>query len=247
MAKKKKKNNIRPKLCVNIDHVATVRQARGGRLPDPVEAARIVEKAGACGITVHLREDRRHINDSDVVRLRRAVKTKLNLEMSVAPDVVRRALRLVPDEATIVPEKRQELTTEGGLDVVANKKKIKDVIKKLHKKNITVSLFIEPVKSQITAAMEAGADYIEIHTGTYAEAGTPRRAAAELKKIKKAVVFAAKSGLRVNAGHGLDYKNTAKIARIKGIDDLNTGHSIISRAVMVGLHRAVKEMMALMK
>jgi pyridoxine 5-phosphate synthase len=235
------------KLCVNIDHVATVRQARLDVVPDPVEAARIVEKAGAAGITVHLREDRRHINDNDVIRLKKTVKKKLNLEMSIASDVVNRALQVVPDEATLVPEKRQELTTEGGLDVAGNLSKIKSVVSALKKKKIAVSLFIDAVPEQIRASKEAGADLIELHTGEYSRAKGAAALDREFRKIRDGARLAASIGLRVNAGHGLTYKNSARIAAIKEIEDLNTGHNIIARAVMVGLDSAVKEMLTAMK
>jgi pyridoxine 5-phosphate synthase len=234
-------------LCVNIDHVATLRQARGGAAPDPVEAAKAVERAGAIGITVHLREDRRHINDRDVFRLRKAVKTKLNLEMSLAPDIVKRALQVVPDEATIVPEKRKELTTEGGLDVRANMSELKSAVRALKAKGVIVSLFIGPDPAQIRAAKSSGADFIEIHTGRYADAKTGAAAKQELSKIKKAAAYAASLGLGVNAGHGLNYENTRAIAAIREIEDLNTGHSIISRAVIAGLENAVREMLILLK
>jgi pyridoxine 5-phosphate synthase len=234
-------------LCVNIDHVATVRNARGGYLPDPVEAAKLVEKAGAIGITVHLREDRRHINDRDVDRLKKTVKTKLNLEMSLAPGIVKKAMQVVPDEATIVPEKRQELTTEGGLDVIKNMGRLRPVIRGLRKKGVTLSLFIDPDFRQVKAAKASGADFIEIHTGSYADAKTGITRKREFIKIKKAAAYAASLGLGVNAGHGLNYVNTRAIAKLPEIEDLNTGHSIIARAVMKGLGRAVKEMLKVMK
>lgn len=242
----KGKNNM-AKLCVNIDHVATVRQARRDVVPDPVDAARIVERTGAVGITVHLREDRRHINDSDVIRLKKIVKKKLNLEMSIAPDVIRRALQVVPDEATLVPEKRRELTTEGGLDVAGNLKNISAVVSKLKKKGIIVSLFIDADPAQIKASKLSGADFIEIHTGKYAAAKNRKELDREFNIIKKGAELAASLGLRVNAGHGLTYKNSARIASIKQIEDLNTGHNIIARAVLVGLDRAIKEMLKAMK
>lgn len=235
------------KLCVNIDHVATLRQARGGAVPDPVEAARIVERAGAAGVTAHLREDRRHINDRDVDRLKKAVRTKFNLEMSLAPDIVEKAVEIAPDEATIVPEKRMELTTEGGLDAAGNMKKLLPAIKKMREKGTIISLFIDPDARQVKAAAESGADFIEIHTGRYADAETKKVRERELEKIKKAAKFARLLGLGVNAGHGLNYRNTSAVAKIKEITDLNTGHSIISRAVIVGLERAVKEMLLLIK
>lgn len=235
------------KLCVNIDHVATLRNARGGKVPDPVAAAKIVEKAGAIGITVHLREDRRHINDSDVDRLKKTVKSKLNLEMSLAPGIVKKALSVAPDEATIVPEKRQELTTEGGLDAVKNMRRLKPVIKALKSKGTVVSLFIDPDFRQVKASKESGAAFIEIHTGRYADAVSRKTQKKEFIKIKKAAVYAASLGLGVNAGHGLNYENTRAIAKLPQIEDLNTGHSIISRAVLYGLDRAVRDMLKEMK
>jgi pyridoxine 5-phosphate synthase len=235
------------KLCVNIDHVATVRQARMDVVPDPVEAAIMAEKAGADGITAHLREDRRHINDKDVERLKAAVKRKFNLEMSLSAGIVSKALSIVPDEATIVPEKRQELTTEGGLDVIVNFKKLKTVISRLKAKNIDVSLFIEADPKQIKASREAGADLIEIHTGRYANAKTAEIMDKEFIKIKDGAVYARSLGLKVNAGHGLTYGNAGKIAGIKEIEDLNIGHNIIARAVIVGMDKAVKEMIKAVK
>jgi len=234
-------------LCVNIDHIATIRQARGGIEPDPAKAVKLVEKAGAIGITVHLREDRRHIQDKDVFVIKRIIKKKLNLEMSINQDIVNIALQVIPDEATIVPEKRKELTTEGGLDVRNNFNKLKNVIKKLKQKGIIVSLFINPDIKQIKLAKEAGADYIEIHTGKYADAGTKIIRKYELQKIKRAANFAHLIGLKVNAGHGLNYENVKSIAKIPVIEDLNIGHSIISRALMIGLDGAVKEMIRLIK
>lgn len=234
------------KLCVNIDHIATLRNARGGFYPDPVEAAKIAEKAGACGITVHLREDRRHIRDSDVFLLRNSVKTKLNLEMSLSPEIVNIAVKVRPDEATIVPEKRRELTTEGGLDVIKNMRKLKNVIPRLQNAGAAVSLFIDAEERQILAAKKSGADCVEIHTGCYAGACDKKTAAMELKKIKKGVELAIKIGLKVNAGHGLNYDNTRAIAAIRGISDFNTGHSIIARAVCDGLHKAVRDMIRLL-
>lgn len=235
------------KLCVNIDHVATIRQARMDIVPDPVTAAIIVEKAGADGITVHLREDRRHINDKDVEKLKKIVKKKFNLEMSLSAGIVKKALSIVPDEVTLVPEKRQELTTEGGLNVLSNFKLLKTTIAKFNAKKIPVSLFIEADAKQIQAAKEVGAAYIEIHTGKYANAKTTREEKLELERIKAGAIYAQSLGLKVNAGHGLTYKNVGKISVIKGIEDLNIGHNIIARAVMVGMDKAVKEMIKAMK
>ncbi|MBN1406016.1 MAG: pyridoxine 5'-phosphate synthase [Candidatus Omnitrophica bacterium] len=245
-----------PKLGINIDHVATLRQARRTIFPDPVKAALICENAGADSIICHLREDRRHIHDKDVYSLRKTIRTKLNLEMSVAEDIVKVALKVRPDEATLVPERRKELTTEGGLDVLKNKKRIKSVVQRLLDSGIFVSLFINPDKKQIEAAKDIGAPFIEIHTGRYADACLAGRRAClagrqaknyakkvkEFDKIKKAVSFAESLGLRVNAGHGLDYDNVKPIACLKGMEELNIGFSVIARAVFVGLERAVKEM-----
>ncbi len=231
------------KLCVNIDHIATLRQARGEKFPSVTQAAKIVEKTGCAGVTVHLREDRRHIQDKDVSDLRKILKTKLNLEMSINKDIVDFVLKVIPDEVTIVPEKRQELTTEGGLDVIKYKCRLKEIIKNFHQKGITVSLFINPDFKQINSAKETGADFIEIHTGHYASAKNKRKIEKEFVKIKKAVYFAKKIGLRVNAGHGLNYDNVKRVAQIKEIEDLNIGFSIIARAVFTGLENAIKEML----
>ena len=234
-----------PELGVNVDHVATVRQARGGTEPDPVQAALLCEKAGCDSIVAHLREDRRHINDADVRALRKTIRTRFNLEMSIDPGIVEIAKRIRPDQATLVPEKRQELTTEGGLSVTKNKKKIGRVIESLSKKGIAVSLFIDPDEREIGAAKEIGASVIEIHTGLYSLVKTKKAIDREFKKIKEAAGFALSLGMVVNAGHGLDYTNTARIARIKGMNELNIGHSIISRAMFTGLYKAVRDMRAL--
>jgi pyridoxine 5-phosphate synthase len=234
-----------PKLGVNIDHVATLREARKGLVPDPVEAALACEKAGCDSIVCHLREDRRHINDKDVKRLRMAVGTRLNLEMSVAEEVVGIACRIGPDQATLVPEKRQEITTEGGLDVVKFQRRVRDVVARLQDKGIEVSLFIDPSLSQIDASYKAGARIIEFHTGEYANAASRASEKRELDILKRAVKHALLSGIEVNAGHGLNYENTKAVAGIKGMHELNIGHSIISRAIFVGLGRAVKEMVEL--
>lgn len=231
-----------PKLGVNIDHIATLRQARGAAFPDPIKAASMCEKAGADSIVCHLREDRRHMQDRDVYKLRKAVRTKFNLEMSCIEEIVKIALKVKPDEATLVPERRKELTTEGGLDVVKNRKKIERVVERLLKEGIFVSLFIDPDKRQIEASKDIGAPFIEIHTGAYAEAKDARKKKTELDKIKEAARFARLLGLRVNAGHGLDYDNVRPIARIPGVEELNIGFSIIARSVFVGLDNAVAEM-----
>jgi pyridoxine 5-phosphate synthase len=236
-----------PRLGVNIDHVATLRQARGGMYPDPITAAGIVELAGADGIVCHLREDRRHIQDRDLRLLREVVQTQLNLEMAATEEMVRIALAAKPDRVTLVPEKREELTTEGGLNVVKSLQSIKKMIQRLQKGNIPVSLFIDPRPDQIKASEEVGANTIEIHTGHYCETRTPEETDRELKKIMDAVGEASRGNLRIAAGHGLHYFNVRRIAQIKEIEELNIGHSIIARAVLVGLDRAVREMIALLK
>ena len=236
-----------PKLGVNVDHVATLRQARRELDPDPVVAAKICEKAGADSIVAHLREDRRHINDEDIHRLRKAVTTRLNLEMSLNKEIVAIAALIKPDEATLVPEKRAEITTEGGLDVVSHFNRVARAVETLQKKDIAVSLFIDPVKKQIKRAQESGATVIELHTGRYDLASTRIDRNRELAKIKNMTRYARGLGLTVNAGHGLKYHNTKAIASIPRIEELNIGHSIISRAVFVGLEAAVKEMVKIIK
>lgn len=235
------------KLGLNVDHVATVRQARGGSEPDPVAAAAIGEMAGAEGITIHLREDRRHIQDRDLELLRRTIKTKLNLEMAATQEMVRIALQIKPEQVTLVPEKRQELTTEGGLDVILNLKAITDAVKRLRDGGICVSLFVDPDQEQIKAANKTGADSIEIHTGSFAGAFGTAGMGHELEKIDTAIKLAAKVGLGINAGHGLNYVNIKPVAALGGIEEYNIGHSIISRAVLVGLDRAVRDMVDLIK
>ncbi|MDP2905346.1 MAG: pyridoxine 5'-phosphate synthase [Candidatus Omnitrophota bacterium] len=230
------------KLGVNIDHVATLRQARGGSQPDVIKAALACEAAGADSIVAHLREDRRHINDADVKKLRRLIKTRLNLEMSIAPEIVRIACSLRPDQATLVPERRQELTTEGGLDTRKNFKRVKEAVSALEARKIEISLFIDPDTKQIEAALETGAKIIELHTGRYANAKTSSERRRYLLEIENASSYAGSLGLVVNAGHGLDYQNVSSVARIGEIEELNIGHSIISRAVFIGLARAVEEM-----
>ncbi|NQT95597.1 MAG: pyridoxine 5'-phosphate synthase [Candidatus Omnitrophica bacterium] len=229
------------KLGVNIDHIATLRQARLESFPDPIKAARMCEISGADSIVCHLRKDRRHIQDKDLLRLRKSVKTKLNLEMSTDDEIVKIALRVRPDQATLVPEKRQELTTEGGLDVVKYKKNISRVVEKLQCKGIIVSLFIDPKNNQIKASQEVGAEYIELHTGTYANA-TGASKNRELRRIKQACTYAHKIDLGVNAGHGLDYINVGPIARIPVIEELNIGFSIVAASVFVGLGEAIRQM-----
>jgi pyridoxine 5-phosphate synthase len=233
------------RLGVNVDHVATVRQARRAEVPDPVAAALLAEKAGADGITIHLREDRRHIQERDVERLREQAATKINLEMAVTPAMVAYAEKIRPHDACFVPEKREELTTEGGLDVVAHKIKMKDAVKKLQDRGIHVSLFIDPMQTQIETAKEVGADAIEIHTGAYCNVAMAARQR-ELAAIADAAALARRLGLEVHAGHGLDYGNVLPIAKISEIVELNIGHSIIARAVIVGIEQAVREMKELL-
>jgi len=235
------------KLGLNVDHIATVRQARGGIEPDPVTAAALGELAGAEGITIHLREDRRHIQDRDLEILRRTVKTKLNLEMAATQEMVRIALKVKPEQVTLVPEKRQELTTEGGLDVIVNLKLITDTVKRLRDGGIVVSLFVDPNQEQVKAANKTGADSIEIHTGAYAEADGWPAQERELEAIDTAIKLARKVGLGVYAGHGLNYVNIKALAAIGGIEEFNIGHSIIARATLVGLDQAVRDMVELIK
>ncbi len=235
------------RFCLNIDHFATIRNARGGSQPDPVLAALIAEQAGADGIVVHLREDRRHIKDRDVILLRKLVKTKLDLEMAANDEIIKIACEIKPEMATIVPEKRQELTTEGGLDVIANLQSLKDCNKRLKDAGIKVSLFIEPLNEQIDAALESGADMIEIHTGVYSEAKTEEKIVEELDKIEAAALYAHKNGLVVNAGHGLDYHNIKLFRSIHTIDEVSIGHAVVARAMFVGIDNAVREMINLIK
>jgi pyridoxine 5-phosphate synthase len=234
-------------LGVNIDHVATLRQARGTEYPSPLEAARAAEDAGADYITLHLREDRRHIQDRDVVALRKALRTRMNLEAAVTPEMVAFARRVRPQDVCLVPERRAELTTEGGLDVAGAARRVGRACRELAAAGIRVSLFIDPERRQIDAALRAGAPVIELHTGGYAGAvGTGRRRR-ELERIRTAAEYAAGRGLRVNAGHGLNYDNVGPIAAIARIGELNIGHAIVARAVFVGLGRAVREMKALLE
>ncbi|NWF94067.1 MAG: pyridoxine 5'-phosphate synthase [Syntrophaceae bacterium] len=236
-----------PRLGVNIDHVATIRQTRGVKYPDPVAAAGIVELAGADGIVCHLREDRRHIQDRDLRLLREVIQTQLNLEMAATEEMVRIALMTKPDVVTLVPERREELTTEGGLDVIRSSRNLKKVIQRLQKGGIRVSLFVDPKKDQIRASEGVEANAIEIHTGRYCDATTPAQADEELKKILDAVGEASHRNLSIAAGHGLNYVNVRRIAEIREIEELNIGHSIIARAVLVGLDLAVREMISLIR
>lgn len=234
------------KLGVNIDHVATVREARGTRYPDPVQAALEAEQAGADSITLHLREDRRHIQDRDVEILRDRVQTRMNLEMAVADDIVAFACRVRPQDCCLVPERRQELTTEGGLDVVAGHKKIAGACARLAEAGIRVSLFVDADPDQIEAAAKTGAPVIEIHTGRYADAQFDDIQRAELVRIEQAVQQGLDLKLQVNAGHGLNYHNVQAIAAIPGVSELNIGHAIIARALFTGMQEAVREMKRLM-
>ena len=235
-------------LCVNIDHIATLRQARREEEPDPIEAARLVEKAGARGITVHLREDRRHIQDHDVTRLRKSVKTKLNLEMAATDEMVRIALAVKPDQVTLVPEKRRELTTEGGLALSSSLGRFEKVIDRLQSKGIPVSLFINPDLKDIQLSSRLGATFVELHTGRYSQAF---RKKGDLKKEFLAIAAGARLakalGLQVHLGHGLTYQNVAPVAALPEVEDLNIGHNIIAHASMVGLEKAVKEMIDILR
>ncbi len=234
------------KLGVNIDHVATLRQARGGARPDPVEAAKICKRAGANAVVMHLREDRRHIQDRDLFRVRQEVRIRLNLEMSIAPSVLSVAYRLRPDQATLVPEKRKERTTEGGLDLFRGTASIARAMRGLKARGAETSLFIDPDLSQVIKAKALGADAVELHTGDYANRRGPARRR-ELKKLEKAAELASALKLRVYAGHGLDYGNTRAVCGIRPIEELNIGYSIVTRALWVGLDKAVREMRALVR
>lgn len=234
-------------LGVNIDHIATLRNARGGVEPDLIECAKICEKVGVAGITTHLREDRRHIKDEDVNALKKVLNTRLNLEMAMTDEMQKIALELKPAACCLVPEKRQELTTEGGLDVVSQLDKAIKFVKPLEDAGIAVSLFIDPDVNQIDAAYKTGAQFIELHTGAYSEAFGTKSETSELFKLKSSAVFAQSLGLKVNAGHGLNYKNVHRMHEISDLVELNIGHSIISRAVFVSLENAVREMLELIK
>jgi pyridoxine 5-phosphate synthase len=233
-------------LGVNIDHVATIRQARRGSEPDPVHAAVLAELGGADSITVHLREDRRHIQDRDVRILREMIRSRLNLEMAVSDEITRIALEVRPDQATLVPERREEITTEGGLDVITHAQRVRQCADQLAGAGIQVSLFIDPDVSQVERSAELGVPAVELHTGSYAEARTSEAAEREYDRLREAALFAVSRGLIVNLGHGLNYQNVVRVASLHGVHELNIGHSIISHAVMVGLERAVREMKALL-
>lgn len=241
------------RLGVNIDHVATLRQARYATMPesknaepDPIMAAAICERAGAGGIVAHLRSDRRHIQDRDLERLRENIMTKLNMEMGNTPEIIDVALRIKPEEVCLVPEKREEVTTEGGLDVIAQRKELEPTIKRLHVAGIRVSLFVDPTLEQVDAATELGVEMVELHTGKLANAFTEKIQKEELELLRAAARAASESNLQVNAGHGINYKNIALINQIPCLSELNIGHSIVSRAMWVGLETAVKEMLAAM-
>lgn len=234
-------------LGLNIDHVATVRQARGGKEPDLIYAALEGIKGGAKGITVHLREDRRHVQDRDVFLLKKKIRVPLNLEMSIADDIVRVASRLRPEKACFVPERRKELTTEGGLDIVSKKKEIREAVKWLQKNGTLVSLFIDPVKNQVQAASQTGADFIELHTGTYANHRSAFGRKKELNRLCEAALFAHSLGLRVNAGHGLNYQNVIPVVQLPYMEELNIGHAIVSHSIFVGMRNAVSKMCTLIR
>ncbi len=235
------------RLAINIDHVATLRNARGGSDPDPVKAALICEEAGAVGIVCHLREDRRHMKDDDIKRLRSMIKKKLDLEMAATEEIIGIAIKTKPDLVTLVPEHRLELTTEGGLDVVAQKKYLGEVVKQFRQNNIPVSLFIDPTEAQVRASADIGTDMIEIHTGEYAEAKTESEVREQFQRIQEAAKLGKSLKLGVNAGHGLDYENVAAVAAIREIDEMSIGHAVIVRALFVGLEQAVREMIHLVE
>ena len=242
------------KLGVNIDHVATLRQARYASMPesknaepDPIAIARICESAGAHGITAHLRADRRHMQDRDLERLRENIITKLNLEMGNTPEIVDFALRLVPDEVCLVPEKREEITTEGGLDLIQHRKDLVPTVKRLQAAGIRVSMFIDPVREQVDAAAELGAEMVELHTGKLANAFIEKVERQELERLTDAAIRAANLNLQVNAGHGINYRNIALIHKIPKLAELNIGHSIVARAILIGFDAAVREMLAAMR
>ena len=234
------------KLGVNIDHVATLRNVRKTVEPDPVAAAILAELAGADGITIHLREDRRHIRDDDLRRLRETVRSKLNMEMSMNPEIVGIACEIVPDQATLVLEKRQEITTEGGLDVIAEESRVTETIARLHECGIRASLFLDPDEKLIEAAVRCGSDAVELHTGKYADATTRESQQAELARLTAGARLISELGMRLHAGHGLNYRNVLPIAAIPQLAELNIGHGIVSRAVLTGLSQAVREMKQLL-
>jgi pyridoxine 5-phosphate synthase len=235
------------RLAINIDHVATLREARGGMEPDPITAAHLCELYGADGIVCHLREDRRHINDRDLKLLRDTVKTKLDLEMAVTDELIAICMDVLPDLATFVPERRQELTTETGIDVIGNAEKIAHAIRLLHERDIEVSLFVDPIDEQIEASAETGADFIEIHTGEFSRARSEEELFEHLERIRSAAVFARSLDLGVNAGHGINYLNGRYIASIPEIEEVSVGHAIMARALFVGLPKAIEDMIQIIK
>jgi pyridoxine 5-phosphate synthase len=236
---------MRPRLAFNVDHIATLRQARGGSEPDPVATAILAEVAGASGIIAHLREDRRHIQDRDLRLLREVVKTRLNLEMAATEEMIKIALEVLPDIATLVPERRQEVTTEGGLDVAGEEEQVTRAVQALTEGGIRVSLFIDPVAEQVKASKRTRAPFVELHTGRYAEARAEPERQEALLRIMEAARLARDLNLRVGAGHGLNYQNVAAVAAIPEVEELNIGHSIVARAALVGIDRAVREMLDL--
>ncbi|MCF8242440.1 MAG: pyridoxine 5'-phosphate synthase [Melioribacteraceae bacterium] len=235
------------RFCLNVDHIATLRNARGETQPDPVTFALLAEQYGVDGVVVHLREDRRHINERDLRLLRELVTTKLDLEMAAVEDIIEIACDVQPELATIVPEKRLELTTEGGINVIDNLEHLRSTIERLHNSGISVSLFIEPDINQIDAAAEINSDFIELHTGVYSNAETEDEEFDELERIRQAAKHAKKLGMGVNAGHGLNYKNMKQFAALENIDEVSIGHSVIARAVMVGVEQAVNEMLTIIQ
>ncbi len=234
-----------PKLSVNIDHVATIREARGTHYPEPVAAAQIVELAGAYGVTIHRREDQRHIKDRDVALIQDSISIPFTLEMALTEEMIDIAIERRPNLITAVPEKREELTTEGGLDIVGNRKQVEASLNKLHDAGLSVSLFIEPEPELMQAAADLGVSHVELHTGLYSLAETPEDFQRELHRIMRALEKTIELGLKANVGHGLHYGNTTTLARLEGIDTFHTGHSIVARAVLVGLDRAVRDMVIL--
>ena len=234
-------------LGVNVDHVATLRQARGAGFPDPVDAACVSQKAGAHSIVMHLREDKRHIQPEDLFRAKKAISIKLNMEMSIALSVVSVALKLKPHQVTLVPEKRKERTTEGGLDLLNKTASIEKVVRQMKAKHISVSLFIDPDRRQVEAAKKLRAEAVEFHTGDYANQTSDAGKKKQWQRLKEAVILARAMGITSHAGHGLDYQNVAALKKIQGIEELNIGYAIVTRAVWVGLDQAVREMMGLIQ
>lgn len=235
------------KVAINVDHVATVRQARMAKYPDPVAAAVLAELGGAQGIVVHLREDRRHIQNRDVEVLRQVVKTHLNLEMAVTEEIIAFALRIKPDRCTLVPEKREELTTEGGLDVVGQEERIKSAVDRLHEGGIEVSIFIDPEISQVQAAYRVKSDIVELHTGIFAGAPTLEKRQKAFRALQDAAKLAWELGLKVHAGHGVDYSNILDLREINEIGEFSIGHAVVARAVLVGMEKAVRDMVCLVE